>query len=246
MQSSQSKTLGQGWDKNQVAFRLGKQRLVDLMAIASSLPDGATPTDAISRAIELARISQVYDCADAVEAAQSVDLTLATGLGEIKEAQERQGEAIWRLESALGQIQSLLIAAAAAGRNDGEEEEGDAAPAAPIPFASWLSAAIKDAGLLAMRSAIATGCLHSISLVSDRLARLDFQVELAAVDGKKLAGLATATARLDLVDLDSPLLRTPWGEPLYFVAQPLSGGWNLHVQRNGDGKAIQSIGTLAI
>lgn len=244
MQGNASKKLGKGWDRHQVTFRLSSDRMIELMAIASAMPEGATPTDAICRAIELARSSTLFDCSDAVDAVHSVDASLAANFAELLEAQNWQGKAIAYLQSDLSKIKNLLSAAAMAG--DPDEMGFQVQQAQPEPFSAWLCAAIAKSGYSATRSAIASGSLQSISLVSEKLARIELFAELAAIDSKKAPASTPSRSMLELVELSNPLLRTPLGDPLFFVAQPKAGGWTLHIHRATEGQASQSITVISV
>ncbi len=75
--SGGEKHLSTGWDRRELNLRLGRARLAKLKEIAKDLPTGATPTEAIDRAIDLARsdpndqrenLEQIACALDALEA----------------------------------------------------------------------------------------------------------------------------------------------------------------------------------
>lgn len=252
MELNKIEPLGKEWKVRQVAFRLTDQRVLDLMAIAATLPAGATPTETLVRAIELARSYMRADETAAVDAVTALETNVDAQLTDLRHVLGFQGKAISSTQSTLAEIRDLLVAAASATRSESgmdDFDDGDISPRprrAPPSFGAWLSSSISEAGMKATRSAIATGRLHAIKLVADRMARMTFQVELSAVDGQRLPTPAQGLSVIDPVEVGSPIMKATWGDSLYFVAQPVGSGWKLHIHRSGEGQSSAAIASIMV
>lgn len=84
---------GNGWDRVEVNFRLGKARVEKLRSLAARLPPGASPTQALELAIDLAaashggaagRLGAVEDAIEALRTDQSFDAArLEAAIGSV-------------------------------------------------------------------------------------------------------------------------------------------------------------------
>ena len=236
--------LGPGWQRDQVSFWLTPQRRHDLMAIACQLPAGCTPSDALARAIELARTHLATGSLDPAEVMDAVDTALAQGLSETRDSIDTQTLAIADLSQGLKSIHRLLSALA-----DGEDAPSSLSssmPRKPLHFRDWLDAEVAKAGGRPSRSAVATGCWRSVERVSERLIAVDFEATLIALDGNRLDTTGTASpsiARFDLLEPSHPFATADWTTRLFFVCQPSGSGWGIHAHRaNPDGSAGAAIG----
>lgn len=236
--------LGPGWQRDQVSFWLTPQRRHDLMAIASQLPAGCTPSDALARAIEMARIHLASGSLDPAEVMDAVDTALAQGLSETRDSIDTQTLAIADLSQGMKSIHRLLTALA-----DGEDLGPSLTPpgaSKPALFRDWLDAESAKAGGRPTRSAVATGRWHSIERTTDRMVAVAFEATLATLDGKQVEPhreAEPAIARFELLELTHPFATADWTARLFFVCQPVANGWIVHLhQAAADGSAGHAVG----
>ena len=246
--TASSSKLGAGWQRDQVSFWLTTQRRHDLMAIANQLPAGCTPSDAIARAIDLARIHLASGSLDPAELMDAVDTALARGLSETRDSIDTQTLAIADLSQGMKSIHRLLSALA-----DGEDVGpalAGGAPRKPPLFRDWLDNEAAKAGGRPTRSAVASGCWHSVERISDRMVAVDFEATLVALDGKRLETTEPAEpsiVRFDLLDSSHPFATADWTSKLFFVCQPMTNGWMVHLhQAAADGSAGKAISKAQI
>lgn len=236
--------LGPGWQRDQVSFWLTAQRRHDLVAIANQLPSGCTPSDALARAIDLARIHLASGSLDPAELMDAVDTSLARGLSETRDSIDTQTLAIADLSQGMKSIHRLL-SALADGEDLGPALSGAGLNKPPL-FRDWLDNESAKAGGRPTRSAVATGCWHSVERVSERLVAVDFEATLVALDGKRLETTEPSEpsiARFDLLDPSHPFATADWTSKLFFVCQPMANGWMVHLhQAASDGSAGKAIG----
>lgn len=238
------KPLGAGWNRTQASYWITQQRRQDLMSIALQLPAGATPTDAITRAIELARAHVAGGQLDQAELLDAVDTSIASGFAATREALEGQAAAIADMGKGLRSIHRLLTELAGAeGIDAGPALAGEAK--AP-PFRDWLNSQLALAGLRPQRSAVASGQWRSVERAGEKSASVEFNLELAAVDGKPVAPelLPQASrARFEGLEAAHPFATADWQARLFFVCQPVGSEWVVHLHKSGqDGSAGAAIG----
>ena len=236
--------LGPGWNRNQVSFWLNPSRREDLMEIALKLQGDPTPSDAIARAIQIARDHLESDGIDPADLMDTIDAAVASGYANARDAIDEQASAILGLSRDMRKVHSLLAALA-------DEEGFDCAgfggdQAKPLSIRAWLDGQVIKAGAKPQRSAVALGWWHAIERASDRMVSVDFSLSLAAIDGKPVptAQAAESTiARFELIESSHPFATADWSTRLFFVCQPVGNEWVIHLHRAGqDGAAGAAIG----
>ena len=246
--SNKSKKASQTWERSQVTFWLGAQRRGELKAIAAGLPEDATPSDALARAIELALAYQASESMNAIERVDELDASLDIKLDGVRDCIDLQSQKIQRLEQGLRSLHELISAVSEAPDPDtGFESDGDSGAA--IDFKTWLDSTVAMNGGKPERSAIAVAAWRQSAWVTEKLVSLDFMVHVATVDSKAVDRNANEPrlARLGLVDASSALGQTHSSNPIFFVCQPVENGWVLHAHAaNSDGRAGELIGKIRI
>ena len=240
--------LGPGWDRNQVSFWLNPSRRQDLMEIALKLQGEPTPSDAIARAIQIARDHLASDGIDPSDLIDAIDTALVSGFASARDAIDEQGSAILDLSRDMRKVHSLLAALAAEEGFDGAGFGEDQAK--PPSMHAWLDGQVIKAGAKPQRSVVALGWWHAIERASDRLVSVDFSLSLAAIDGTPVstAQAAEATiARFELIESGHPFATADWSTRLFFVCQPVGNEWVIHLHRAGhDGSAGEAIGKVKL
>lgn len=162
---------GPGWNRQQITFWLSPRRRKNLMAIAKDLPPGASPSDALASAIDLAlggRMAAEQFNSD--ELVDSIDSAVACGFADARKTMESQGRAIEEMAASLRSIHALI--AAVAGEDVATTECLGAAPARPLPpgalrFRDWLEASLARAGSQPQRSAVARASWRGVERDSE-------------------------------------------------------------------------------
>lgn len=236
--------LGPGWNRNQVSFWLNPSRREDLMEIALKLQGEPTPSDAIARAIQIARDHLASDEIDPGDLLDTIDAAVASGYANTRDAIDAQASSILDLSRDMRKVHSLLAALADEEGFDGAGFGGDHTK--PPSMRAWLEGQIIKAGAKPQRSAVALGWWHAIERTSDRMVSVDFSLSLAAIDGKQVPTAQTAEAtiaRFDLIESGHPFATADWSTRLFFVCQPVGNEWVIHLHRAGqDGTAGAAIG----
>lgn len=236
--------LGPGWDRNQVSFWLNPSRRQDLMEIALKLQGEPTPSDAIARAIQIARDHLESDGIDPADLLDTIDAAVASGYANARDAIDEQASAILDLSRDMRKVHSLLAALSDEEGFDSAGFGGDQAK--PPSMRDWLEGQVIKAGAKPQRSAVALGWWHAIERASDRMVSVDFSLSLAAIDGKPVPPAQAAestTARFELIESSHPFATADWSTRLFFVCQPVGNEWVIHLHRAGqDGAAGAAIG----
>ncbi len=171
---------GPGWDRNQVSFWLNPSRRQDLMDIALKLQGVPTPSDAIARAIQIARDHLAADEFDPADLLDTIDAAVASGYANARDAIDEQASAILGLSRDIRKVHSLLAALADEEGFDGAGFGADQSK--PPSMRVWLEGQVIKAGAKPQRSAVALGWWHAIERASDRMVSVDFSLSLAAID----------------------------------------------------------------
>lgn len=236
------------WERSQITFWFNEKRRGDLKAIAAGLPEDATPSDALARAIELARAYQASEGMSAIERLDELDASLDIKLDGVRDCIDLQSQKIQRLEQGLRSIHELISAVSEASDPDnGIDSDSDSGAA--IDFKTWLDSTVARNGGKPERSAIAVAAWRQSAWVTEKLVSLDFMVHVATIDSKAVAKSSNepSLARLGLVDATSALGQTHSSKPIFFVCQPVENGWVLHAHAgNDDGRAGELIGKIRI
>ncbi|MGF6642444.1 hypothetical protein P3T17_000563 [Paraburkholderia sp. GAS82] len=230
---------GSAWSREIVGLRLSKRRKADLMEIAETLPDGATPVDAIERAI-LAAKAEIADQGLADERRASRNASrIAQMADDVARLENKIALISADIESSsreiLGRIQSLrqLISDAAGLPGDDDAPLGRSASDA-LPLRDWLASETRKRGLAIAQSVALWATWRAKIRVSPGLVSLDFECEISTVDGARPSNLVAASpaplARLDVVDSRSPLARADELPGIWFWCEPNVGGaWRVRV-----------------
>ena len=245
---------GPGWGRKQITFWLTPARKAGLMDIANGMA-GATPSDALARAIDIARErlrAGGADPSEIIDAVESVDARIADAIAEARDHFDTQQKAIAGLATDLRAFNRHLAELAGGdGADSGEIEPatGVATYTEPPSFQQWMSASLRKAGARPKRSAVARASWEKVGRASAGFVAIDFRLSLATIDGQPVA-LALASqssvARFGLQPETDPMSRPQWGEQMYFVCQPAGAGWVVHAHRAGaDGSAGSAIGRLS-
>jgi len=245
MASDTSKELGEGWSRSQLSLRLTPQRKASLLSLSEQLDGATTPTDALDRAIELARefqrLGSVAGRADIEDIEAALDLRAA----EVHERLDRQESRIDQLHESLRGLHRLISTIA-----DTADTDGFAMPNSedrePISFRTWLEGSIERAGMKALRAAIVRSTWQAKSASTSRMIALDLMAELVAVDGVAVASRSAypELARIALIDASHPLARIESPRPIFLVCQVVGQGWVAHAHHaDQDGKPGSAIGT---
>ena len=246
--SSENNKTSKSWERPQITFWLNAQRRGDLKAIATSLPECATPSDALARAIDLARAYQASEGMNAIERVDELDSALDIKLDGVRDCIDLQSQKIQRLEQSLRSIHQLISAVSEGSEQDnGSLSDGGSDTA--TDFKTWLDSSVAMNGGRPERSAIAVAAWRQSTWVTEKLVSLDFMVHVATIDSKAVGRNANEPhlARLGLVDSASALGQTHSNNPIFFVCQPVENGWVLHAHAaNSDGRAGELIGKIRI
>lgn len=187
-----SNSNARGWDRDQVSIRLSAKRAAALRSLVADAPR-ATPTDAIDRAIEIARDATPSPRGELHDAEPASLDGLERRLAGLFASQFDEIASV--LSELRAQADELRMAFAAALDSDDPQDSpaqprrsADAAiNETPIGLTAWLVPASLAKGLLLETSAVVRGRVVGARAASDRGVMLDFSGELVAVDGAKVA-----------------------------------------------------------
>ncbi|MFM0298717.1 hypothetical protein PQQ99_01130 [Paraburkholderia sediminicola] len=239
---------GSAWSRELIGLRLSKRRKADLMAIAETLPDGATPVQAIEHAILVAnaeiadhgladewsesrnapRISQIAD--DVTRLENKITLISAT----VESSSRKIAESIQSLRRLITD---------AAGLSGDEDDPLGRSTSEALPLRDWLASETRTHGLTIAQSAALRAKWRSKTRVGSGLVSLDFECEFAAVDGVRprvsLTARPASLARMDAIDSRSPLARSDERSEIWLWCEPASGGaWRVRVHAVKDGGGL--------
>ena len=215
------------WEREQFSVRLTAARRQRLQQIATQMPDGSTPGDAVDRAIERAL------AAPDQAGIEPLSLSRLNDLEELTErfAQERRSEAHKLLAQgaqALQETRSIaaLISAMAASDLDSEEDEADwdeqelSAPPKVLSLRAWIEAQVRVNGQVR-----AIGRWSSKLRLASGLIRME--LEVAPAEG----GGARAMVRVEPISGESPLARADSQDALALDCRQDRGGeWLVEVR----------------
>jgi len=112
----EEKTEAQGWDRAQLTLRLPAARLAQLRALAKHMGEGATPTDAVIRAINMAAAQLDLSPNDARLDAIEDELSTMTATHTLDT--DRLEASILAIGQSLHQLHSLISAVASQAPDD--------------------------------------------------------------------------------------------------------------------------------
>ena len=225
-------TLGSGWDRTQLSLRLTPQRRAELLALCRDADGVLTPTDAIDKALAVAKRAVDENARGGVER-DAIAYTVDAGIAGLREALGRQTRDIELISSSLRSLHRLLSSVLhdtesdAFATDDSREEE-------PQSFHAWLEGVVECVGMKAQRVVIARSTWQRRADVGQRWAALDVMAELVAVDGKVLPTAGAPYPRLSRINLLSasgPICAASFPQPMFLVCQVQVDGWTVHLHR---------------
>jgi hypothetical protein len=242
-----NRKLGPGWDRKQLSLRLTTERKIELLALCHGLDAEPTPTDAIDRALDIARLAQWTQGGPGISADDALD-AVESKMSDMREALERQGYNIEQISKSLQGLHRLMSAIADTPDADGYPAI-DTGPKAPTPFRTWLERMLEASGLHVKRAAVVRTTWQQRSSSTPRMATIDLMAELVAIDGE-LAPKTQAypeISRIDLIDAAHPICAVELPRPMFIVCQALPSGWVAHMHHaNPDGQPGEAIGSHRI
>jgi len=247
MESQSNRQLGPGWDRAQMSLRLTPERRAELLALCSGLGPTPTPTDAIDRALEIAKQAR-QDIGREAASADDIEAAIEARMPALREAIDRQGRDIAQVVTSLRGLHQLMSAIAQEADSDGLQALDDSA-AVPLAFRSWLEGAISKAGAKAQRSAVARSTWQRLVRSAARMSCLDLMAELVAVDGALVAasGAYPEMSRIDLIEPTHPICAVELPRPIFLVCQALPNGWIAHAHlATAEGQPGEAIGSHRI
>lgn len=225
------------WSQTQLSLWLSRRRLDQLRRIAATLPPGATPLDAIDRALDLATapifVPRHDALADETESAQ-VDEQLApmeARLAAIAATSERVLSAkLDRLAVAVDHVRELALASSssklAAASLDFEEQPDESAnEETGEEIGQWLRIRLAVAGATPKNVAVvhATVCSASGSRAPASAAQLE--AILSEVDGRAIGdALPPGPVFVSDTGANRALSQLDRGQAVWFLCRPSSGG----------------------
>lgn len=230
-----------GWDRVNFNVRLTKARRQQLKTLAASLADGATPVDALDRALALAlqpKTGQVDDqrMDDLEDLIAAHDMKTEFEFGQI-------GEGLGRVNKALGDLRALI--------STFSEQEDDARPVpdsqAPLPFRAWIAREMAARHIKGTREAMVRLSWRSMAAPNARIADIDFDATLISVDGKpaRVAAAGLVGVRFS-VDPKSEFAGCWRRGPMALRCQARAEGWKIDVHSlrddGGAGELIAKLG----
>lgn len=247
MESQTNRRLGPGWDRAQLSLRLTPERRAELLALCSGLGPTPTPTDAIDRALEIAKQAK-WELGREAVSADDIEAAIEARMPALREALDRQGRDIEQVVKSLRGLHQLMSSIALAPDSDGFAPMDDT-PQGPLAFRSWLEATIAKAGAKAHRSAVARSTWQRLTRPTIRMSSLDLMAELVAVDGALVAKADAypEISRIDLIDAAHPICAVELPRPMFLVCQALPNGWIAHAHHaTADGQPGEAIGSHRI
>ncbi|KND59866.1 hypothetical protein BVER_04547 [Candidatus Burkholderia verschuerenii] len=246
------------WGREQISVWLSARRKAQLREVAAQLPSGATPADALDRALDLATMPILAPRPDAGEDFNSFEETSdiarleAKLLAAIELNHEKTALISQRMEQRLDavslrvqRIDSRMSAAL------DSEFDGHATPDFSVSgvqaIGEWLRGQQQATGVAVKKSALVRASWRAKTRVVDGILALDFHCKLAAIDGVRLSQpIAPTLARVQISDSDGPLSQVDSIGDVVFVCEALGGcGWKITFHPIGsDGKAARSIGSI--
>ena len=246
------------WGREQISVWLSARRKARLREVAAQMPPGATPADALDRALDLATmpifvprpdVEAEVDPVDDMSAIARLEAKLLAAMAVNHEKTALISQRIEQRLNAVGlrvqRIDSRMSAAL------GSEFDNHATPdfsVSGVPaIGEWLRGQQQATGATVKKSALVRATWQAKTRVADSILALDFLCKLAAIDGVRLSQPPAPTlARVQISDSDGDLSKVDSVGEVVFVCDALSGGgWNIVVHPiSPNGKTSASIGAF--
>lgn len=221
-----------GWSRGELTLRMSKRRSQLLRRIAARMPAGATPTDAIDEALELAlrEAGQGAGAAEAADDIRELRGSLEREAAERRDESARIAEALSAHAEAVEGLRRLISRVADGG--EGAEAE---APR-PRPLREWLAAELARGGGLGCRELTIAAAWRSAARMDESKARAVFDARLISVDGvQKARPSPRAPLALDL-DAASPLVAALRLREMELACAAAGRGWTVRAYANVSGE----------
>ncbi|WP_133647516.1 hypothetical protein [Paraburkholderia flava] len=246
------------WGQTQLSLWLSRRRLDKLRRIAATLPPGATPLDAIDRALDLAtapifapRPGALADETEPAQVAEQI-APMEARLAAIAARSERVLSAkLDRLAVAVDHVLELALASSsstlAAGSLDFEGQTDESANGdTSEDIGQWLRVRLAVAGATAKEVTVVRATVRSASRYSGPSSATRFDAILSEVDGRAIRdALPPGPIFVSDVEANRALSRLDRGQAVCFLCRPSSDGrWavDAHIadQAGATGDAIAS------
>ncbi|MCQ0030984.1 hypothetical protein [Burkholderia glumae] len=225
------------WSQAQLSLWLSRRRRDRLRRIAASLPPGATPLDAIDRALDLAtapifapRPGVLADEAESAHAAEQL-AAMEARLAAIAATLEQVLSAkLDRLAVAVDHVRELALASSSAtlmaGSSDFENQTDESAvDEAGEDIAQWLRIRLAVAGATAKDVAVVGATVRLASRSSGSLSAPRFDAILSQVDGRAIRdGLPPGPIIVSDAEANRTLSQLDHGQSICFLCRPSGGG----------------------
>lgn len=223
------------WSQTQLSLWLSRRRLDKLRRIAATLPPGATPLDAIDRALDLAtspifapRPGALADEAESAQAAEQI-APMEARLAAIATTSERVLSAkLDRLAVAVDHVRELALASnsttLAAGLSDFEGQTDESASGGPSEdIGQWLRIRLAVAGATPKAVAVVGATVRSASRSSGPSSATRFDAILSEVDGRAIRdALPPGPIVVSDIEANRALSRLDRGQAVCFLCRPSS------------------------
>ncbi|MDP9154665.1 MAG: hypothetical protein M3O74_10485 [Pseudomonadota bacterium] len=226
--------------------------------VAAQMSPGATPADALDRALDLATMPIFAPRPDAGEDVEPVDdvsaiarleakLLAAVALSQEKTAliSERMEQRLDAVGLRVKRIDSRM--SAALGSDFDDRATPDFYISGVPAIGEWLRGQQHATGVTVKESALVRATWQAKTRVADGILALDFHCQLVAIEGVRLSQPTAPTlARVQISDSHSDLSKVDSVGEIVFVCDALSGGgWNIVVYPiSPNGKTSASIGAF--
>lgn len=239
------------WAAKSVTIRLSAKRRAKLAGFAKRLPAGASPTEAIDAAIDLASAAPASSDDEAHRGLEELGLAIEDLAIEWRRDAERRNLILLEAAHNSKAVLDLISAAASPQLVDESFDDGFAAPSL-IGLARWLESELSSRSLRVEKSAIVRAQWAGMTRSSSSKAAISFEVSLAATDEVASESLAKppALASVDLVEIDSDFFRAIAAKaaaPLFIVLQLARPSWRAtFFASKADGSIAEKLTTCVI
>lgn len=254
MDQANNPTLSSGaksaWSRRGLNLRLTKARRSYLQSLTSGMPPGTTPTEAVDEAIRIGLAkrdpSDLFDVDldDINESIKRMSLEFRADIrslsADVDDMSRRMIQLSGQVGLLLAQIQRISV---------GDDNDGYVAAGPPPAISAWLDREALRRGVkmerVAMASAKWVGTMAGTAFMS-----MDWDVDLMRADEATLPKLddSTATVRMELIAMDSPLAGADLRSGSHFLVcrRSANGAWHPSVWTLGaDGKSPMEISANA-
>jgi len=246
------------WGREQISVWLSARRKAQLRQIAAQLPSGATPADALDRALDLATmpifapLPGAGDDLNPADEPSHVARLEAKLLAAIEMNREKASEVAQRIERRLDAMGSRVERidsrmSAALGEDSENHAAFDSSESAVPAIDEWLRQQQKLIGSAVEKSALVRADWRAKTRVVDGILAFDLHCELVAIDSARvLSPPSPSLARVQILTSDRPLSQLDSVGEILLSCEAWGGGrWKISVYPiNPDEKIGASIGSF--